>query len=131
MLENKGHMGLRIRYSDEYVARALELVQSLGSVTKAARELRVSRSMLYRWIDNAKQGPPSAGVAAAAATPADGGGSPATPPTGARRNPSRADSDRAEVLRLRKEVESLNLDIDILKKAALILGSPAHSKHAG
>ena len=131
MLENKGHMGLRTRYSDEYVARALEMIRASGSVTKTAKELRVSRSMLYRWIDSAKQGPPSAGVAPAGATPADGGGTSPIPATKAGRKPSQADSDHAEVLRLRKEVERLNLDIDILKKAALILGSPAPSRHGG
>jgi transposase len=125
MLENKGHMGLRVRYSDEYIARALEMVRTSGSVTRTAKELRVARSMLYRWIDKAKLDAPAAGAAPAGAAPA--AGARAVPPS--RSKAAQAGADSAEVLRLRKEVERLNLDIDILKKAALILGSPAPSKH--
>jgi transposase len=113
-------MGLRARYSEEFVGRALEMVRTSGSVTKTARELRVARSMLYRWIDKARQDVPVAG----GAPPATGTGA----VSGSGHKAVQADSGRAEVLRLRKEVERLNLDLDILKKAALILGSPVPSR---
>src|SRR5687768_10582849 len=106
MLEDKGHMGLRTRYSDEYVARALEMVRTSGSVTKTAKELRIARSMLYRWIDKDKAGVP-AGVGAPAGAPTPAGTHAAA---GAGRKAPQAGCDHAELQRLRKEVERLNLD---------------------
>jgi transposase len=107
MIENKGHMGLRARYSDEFIARALEMLRSSGSVTKVSRELGVARSVLYRWRDDARESSRSSGDVAV-----DEGGC----------------GDSAELRRLRKEVERLQIENDILKKAAVILGSDRPGK---
>ncbi|HEY0968569.1 MAG TPA: transposase [Opitutaceae bacterium] len=109
MIENKGHMGLRARYSDEFIARALDMLRSSGSVTEVSRELGVARSVLYRWRDDARGPSRSPGEVAGD----EGGG------------------DSAELRRLRKEVERLQVENDILKKAAVILGSDRPSKRGG
>ena len=110
MIENKGRMGLRSRYSDEFMDRALAMIEACGSVNQVARELGVGRSILYRWKDNA-----------AKAAPAD-------PGTRGPAADGAAAADCAELRRLRKEVARLELENDILKKAAVILGSDASSK---
>jgi transposase-like protein len=42
-------MGTVPRYPDSYKAQAMRLAITLGSVSRAAREARVSRQVIYKW----------------------------------------------------------------------------------
>ena len=89
----------RKRYSAEFRAQAVELVQNGRPVKEVAQELEIEPSCLYSWLRKAAgQG---GGVA-----PADGSG-----------------ADAAELKRLRRENQKLQLENAILKKAAIILGT--------
>ncbi len=89
------------RYTEEFKEQALGLLRTGKPVAEVATELCVSTNLLYEWRSKA-QGPQggSAGLAA-------GGGQ------------SEADALRA----LRRENARLQAENDILKKAAIILGS--------
>jgi transposase len=83
------------RYSDEFKRDAVALVESSGrTVNAVARELGVNNESLRQWVHKARQ---AAGV---------GGGEPVTP------------SEREELKRLRKQVRELELEKEILRKAA-------------
>ena len=90
------------RYSAEFKTQAVGLV-SLGSpVPKVAEDLGVGRSLLYGWVQKHTQA-------------ADLGSG------GLRAAGEEAAAD--EVRRLRAENAHLKLENDILKKAAIILGT--------
>lgn len=89
----------RKRYSAEFQAQAVELVQNGRPVKEVAQELEIEQSCLYAWLRKARG--PGAGDAAS-------GGSSA---------------DAAELRRLRRENPKLQLENAILKKAAIILGT--------
>jgi transposase len=77
------------RFSSEFKAHAVELVRVSGkSATEVAKDLGISTAALCRWVGKA-----------AASTPA-------------------SESQAAELKRLRKEVETLRMERDFLKKAA-------------
>lgn len=84
----------RRRYSDEFKADAMSLVTEQGySVSEAARRLGVDRSLLDRWCRKHRQQVSS--------------------------TPEQQEDDRdAEIKRLREEVRKLQVEKDILKKAA-------------
>ncbi len=84
----------RRRFSDEFKADAVSLVIDQGySVSEAARRLGVERSVLDRWCRQRRQ--QTAG------------------------SPVRQENDRdAEIRKLREEVRKLQIEKDILKKAA-------------
>ena len=84
----------RRQFSDEFKAEAVSLVlnQGYGSA-EAARRLGVNRSLLDRWIRKHRQG---------------------TAPESAQQ----ADERDAELKKLREEVRKLQIEKDILKKAA-------------
>jgi transposase len=93
----------RKRYTAEFKAQAIELVALGKPVTEVAEELEIGTSVLYRWVLKGGAVPAqlgSAGLRAAGEEPA-------------------AD----ELRRLRRENDHLKLENDILKKAAIILGT--------
>ena len=97
----------RKRYTPEFKAQAVELLHTGKPVSQVAEELCISSNLLYSWRHSA-QGAPLGGAGARAA--------------GER---SEADEWRA----LRRENILLRQENDILKKAAIILGTrlPASS----
>jgi Transposase and inactivated derivatives len=82
---------MRKRYSDEFKARAVDLYNK-GGITydELAADLGISRAAISVWIRQSKEG---------ASPPAD-------------------ETEKAELKRLRKEVELLREEREILKKAA-------------
>ena len=84
----------RRRYSDEFKADAVSLVTEQGySVSEAARRLGVDRSLLDRWCRKHRQQVSS--------------------------TPEQQEDDRdSEIKKLREEVRKLQVEKDILKKAA-------------
>ena len=84
----------RRRYSDEFKADAVSLVTEQGySVSEAARRLGIDRSLLDRWCRKHRQQVSS--------------------------TPEQQEDDRdAEIKKLREEVRKLQVEKDILKKAA-------------
>jgi transposase len=92
----------RKRYTSEFKEAAIELVRIGKPVTEVAEELGIGSGLIYRWISqNTQSLEPGKevlqGVEAATGT--------------------------KELHRLQKEVARLQLENDILKKAAVILGS--------
>ena len=92
----------RRRYTAEFKSQAVELVKLGKTVPMVAEELGIGTSMLYRWVGPQIQVEQfgSEGLRAVGEKPA-------------------AD----ELLNLRRENARLKLENDILKKAAVILGS--------
>lgn len=84
----------RRRFSDEFKADAVSLVIDQGySVSEAARRLGVERSVLDRWCRQHRQQTYD--------------------------SPARQEDDRdVEIRKLREEVRKLQIEKDILKKAA-------------
>ena len=99
------------RYTDEFRAQAVALVGLGKPVAQVAAELGIGTSVLYRWLDvralrNETSHSAPNGIAAGLEPAND------------------------ELRRLRKEVTHLQLENDILKKAAVILGTRPQP-HAG
>jgi transposase len=92
----------RKRYTAEFKAQAVGLVGLGKPVSDVARDLGISEGVLYGWVRKGSQAAHlgSAGLRAGGEEPA-------------------AD----EVRRLRRENTHLKLENDILKKAAVILGT--------
>ena len=92
----------RKRYTAEFKAQAVELVGLGKPVPEVAEELQIGSSILYGWVRKDSQSAQlgSAGLRAGGELPA-------------------AD----ELRRLRRENAHLKLENDILKKAAVILGT--------
>jgi len=92
----------RKRYTAEFKAQAIGLVGVGKPVPDVARDLGISEGVLYGWVRKDSQAAQlgSAGLRAVGEEPA-------------------AD----ELRRLRREVAHLKLENDILKKAAVILGT--------
>jgi transposase len=90
---------VRRDYSPEFKADAVRLVKAGGKqVTVLARELNVSRQMLYQWVrqSDERKGKPLSDV-----FPGHG----------------RRTAEQAELERLRRENARLKMDVEILKKA--------------
>jgi len=93
---------IRKRYTAEFRAEAVGLVNVGKSVPEVARDLGIGSGILYRWV---RQNSQSAEVG-----------------SGERR--AAGESSAADELRaLRRENADLKLENDILKKAAVILGT--------
>ena len=96
----------RKRYTAEFKAQAVALVGLGKPVAEVAAELEVGTSILYGWIRKGSQ-PGHLGSG------------------GLRAVGEEAEAD--ELRRLRREVANLKLENDILKKAAVILGTKPQS----
>ena len=90
------------RYTAEFKAQAVELVRVGRPVREVAEELEMGVSLLYAWIDKSSPSTQfgSAGIRAVGEEP-----------------------EADELRRLRREIATLKLENDILKKAAVILGT--------
>lgn len=95
---------IRKRYTAEYKAEAVGLVNLGRSVPEVAKDLGIGTGILYRWT---RQNSQSAEVGS-------GEGRAVGEPVAA-----------DELRRLRREITQLKLENDILKKAAVILGTKA------
>lgn len=93
---------IRKRYTAEFKAQAVGLVNLGKPVPEVARDLEVGEGILYKWVRKDGQSGQfgSGGIRAVGEEPA-------------------AD----ELPRLRREILTLKLENDILKKAAVILGT--------
>lgn len=101
----------RKRYPAEFKAQAVELVRLGKAVPVVAEELGIGEGNLYRWVGPQGQ--------------SEHFGSEG------QRVPHMRDEVPAadEVLRLRREIAQLKLENDILKKAAVILGTKPQPPH--
>ena len=95
----------RKRYTAEFKAQAVELVGLGKPISQVAEELEIGTSLLYRWMPKGAQ--------------------PAQLGSEGLRVPQARDEEPAadELRRLRRENANLKLENDILKKAAIILGT--------
>ncbi|MEI9893062.1 MAG: transposase [Chthoniobacter sp.] len=98
------------RYTAEFRAQAVELVRIGKPVGEVARDLGIGQGVLYEWVRKSSQ----------AAHLGSGG----------LRVPPLRDEEPAadELRRLRRENATLKLENDILKKAAVILGTKAQTR---
>ena len=98
----------RKRYTPEFKAQAVELVAAGRPVADIARDFEIEPSCLYSWVreSNRKPGVAQAVQPGSGVLPAGGGGDAAD-----------------ELRRLRRENAELRLDNEILKKAAVIIGT--------
>ncbi len=99
---------VRKRYSAEFREQAMELVRLGKSVAEVAEEFGIGTSILYRWVSKHGQ----TGQVGSEGRPACGG-----------------ESAADELRRLRRELGRLKLENDILKKAAVILGTTPQPPH--
>ena len=97
------------RYNSDFKAHAVELVRLGKSVCQVAEELGIGTGILYRWTRSQRQPVQLVGADLRA------GGE---------------EGEANELHRLRREIANLRLENDILKKAAVILGTPQPSKPA-
>ena len=97
---------VRKRYTPEFKAQAVALVGLGKPVPEVAEDLGIGTSILYRWVSKEVQATQfgSEGLRAVGEEPA-------------------AD----ELRRLRREISHLKMENDILKKAAVILGTKTQS----
>ena len=96
----------RKRYTAEFKAQAVELVGLGKPVAEVAEDLEIGTGVLYRWMRPGGQ-PAQLGSA------------------GGRAVGEEPETD--ELRRLRCEIANLKLENDILKKAAVILGTKPQS----
>lgn len=92
----------RKRYTPEFKVQAVELVAIGKPVPEVAEELGIGTSLLYKWIGK-------------------------NPPPGQPLGGEGQETNVAELARLRRENSHLRLENDILKKAAIILGTKPQS----
>jgi transposase len=98
------------RFTDEFKREAVALLQTSGRpLIQIARELGIQPSMLRNWRK-------IAGMPAGAALPSE---MQATPPQAG--SPG---EQSAEITRLKREVERLRMERDILKKTVAIFSEP-------
>jgi transposase len=97
---------IRKRYSNDFKAQAVEMLNTGRTVPEVAEELGIGTSILYRW--------------ALAAAP--------TQVLGAAQRAGGEMSEAEELRWLRQQNAHLLMENDILKKAAVILGSAPPSK---
>jgi transposase len=105
----------RRSFPDEFKVEAVAAIRGGRSVSAVAAELGLPGRLVRSWLRWAERRPAGAS-GAAAPTRARAPGVPAR-----RVGPSPADQ-AAEIAGLRKELERVRMERDILKRAALILG---------
>jgi transposase len=89
----------RRRFTDEYKAEAVQYVISSGQpVAEVARNLGIVEATLGRWVAKARE-------------------------NGEAKEPELDVSERAELQRLRKEIQQVKMERDFLKKAAAFFAS--------
>ena len=89
-------MATRRRFSREFKIEAVKLVKDRGvSVSQASRDLDLNEGVLGRWVNELAQDEQDAFPGAGNMKP-----------------------EQAEIVRLRKEVATLKMERDLLKKAA-------------
>ncbi len=93
------HVGANRQYTDEFKVEAVRLSESIGG-SKAAKRLGIPESSLWNWIRLRRAGK---------LKPADGAAVPV------KRSIVEVETENA---RLRRELTSTKLDLDIVKKAA-------------
>lgn len=98
----------RKRYTPEFKAQAVELVALGKPVPEVAQDFGLSSSLLYKWVGKNPQPRQLGGEGRRAA----------------------GEDPVAELPRLRREIAHLKLENDILKKAAVILGTKPLSLNA-
>ena len=89
-------------FTDEFKEQIVKLYQSGKKVTELSRDYEMSEQQIYRWIREY-----------------EGSGS-------FKAAENRSDEEN-ELIRLRKEVQQLKMENDILKQAALIMGRKSNS----
>ena len=97
------------RYSSDFKTHAVELVRLGKSVPDVAQELGIGTGILYRWTQSQRQ---------------------AVQVVGADLRAGGEEGEAHDLHHLRREIANLRLENDILKKAAVILGTPPQSKPA-
>ena len=95
----------RKRYSEEFKTQAVELTELGKPASEVAKDLGITSDLIYRWR---RERPWLA--------------------QGGRGNQAEESTEAEELRRLRHEVANLKVENDILKKAALILGTTPQSK---
>lgn len=86
---------IRQKYTDEFKAEAVRMVLEKNvSVAQVSRELRMTEKLLGRWVREQRA-----------------------------KNGTLIETERQELTRLRREIKRLAEDNELLKKAALLLGS--------
>ena len=100
----------RKRYTDEFRAQAVAMVENGRPTLEVARELEIETSCLYAWLRKSR----------AQTQPFESEG------VRAEGKESAAD----ELQRLRREITKLKSENNILKKAAIILGTDPSSNSA-
>ncbi len=96
-------MKTRRRFTSEFKAQAVEMVGNGRTVPGVAKDLEVGSSILYRWVRQANTQSAQLGSGGLRAVGEE----------------ARADELRA----LRREIDQLKRENNILKKAAVILGT--------
>ena len=99
----------RKRYTEEFKTQALELCATGKPVAEVAQDLCISKDLIYAWRRKAVS------------------------PGQLRSEGQRAGGDEdvaKELARLRREVAELRIDNDILKKAAVIMGTKTPNRSA-
>ena len=104
----------RKRYSNDFISQAVALVSLGRPVPEVAQELGIGQSILYRWTQSQRQGGQDESAQLGGVVQRAAGGL----------------DEAAELRRLRKENAQLLLENDILKKAAVILGTQPQGKPA-
>jgi transposase len=98
----------RKQYTPEFKAQAIELLTIGRPVAELAEELCISANLLYSWKSSSQA--------------AQGGSEDGR---------AEGENDAADALRgLRREIALLRQENDILKKAAVILGTKTHPNYA-
>ena len=93
----------RRSFSPEQKADAVRLVHQVGNLTQVARDLDLNRHVLKRWVQQARGGEPRSGP---------------RKPSAAEPQGKLTAEERRELTRLRREVRTLTMEREFLKKAA-------------
>ena len=102
---------LRKRYSSDFKAQIVDLFNLGKTVPQLAEEFGVGTSILYRWVQPSSSDQPAQLGSAALRAVGEVG-------------------EADELRRLRAEITHLRMENDILKKAAVILGTQTPSRPA-
>lgn len=85
------------RYTDEFKKQIVELVNNGKRPTDIVAEYNIARSSISKWVEEMKT-------------------------TGSFKAKDNRSEEENELIRLRKENAKLQMEVDILKQAALIMG---------